>query len=69
MEFFSESEAVDAFDDINSFMLEMGDIGQPKPEVLQNKLEILKRIEDTIVRESLFSENEELEDINEEYLK
>lgn len=69
MENFTESEALDAYDEINSFMLQLGDVGQPKAETLEKFLKMLKRVEDSIVRESMFSENEELEDINEEFLK
>lgn len=69
MENYTESEALDAFDEVNSFMIEMGEIGQPEPETLSKYLKTLKNVEDAMARESMFSENEKLEDINEEFLK
>ena len=69
MENFTETEALDKYDELNSFVLQMGELGQPTPEQLAEQIKILESIEQTIVKESLFSENEELEEINEEYLK
>ena len=69
MDNFTEQEALEQYDIINQFVLNMGEVGQPETEELQTKIKLLEKVEECIVRENLFSENEELEEINEEFLK
>lgn len=66
---YTESEALEQFDKVSSFVAKMGDIGQPTDEQLFEAIKNLEAVEDTVVRQAMFSENEELEEINEENLK
>jgi hypothetical protein len=66
---YSESEALEQFDEVSSFVAKMGDLGQPTDEEILSFIKKLEAVEDTVVKQAMFSENEELDEINEENLK